>query len=278
MVAVLNNGGGFYDAELYIHEARMCGAMIHPPCINRSDHPNVIYGKDIYLGFGYLKSLENLVVGRILTERQLHGKFRSFDDFIDRIVISREQLTILIRIDAFRFTGIPKKELLWLAVFSSKVHHRDPVQPLLFQPKHRDFVLPHLPSHKIEDAYDQIELLGFPLCSYFELMDRDLEHRFLAKDLPDNLGKEILIYGTMVHTRHNITSKGDLMRFTTFLDAKGEFFDCVHFPQAVARSPIHGKGAYACYGKVTEEFGFYSLQIQWTKKQHIVLDKRQDIS
>ena len=32
MVAVLNNGGGFYRAESYIHEARMLGATIHTPC------------------------------------------------------------------------------------------------------------------------------------------------------------------------------------------------------------------------------------------------------
>lgn len=45
MVATINNGGGFYRAELYVHEARMCGAEIMPPCINRSQHGCTISGK-----------------------------------------------------------------------------------------------------------------------------------------------------------------------------------------------------------------------------------------
>src|SRR5699024_3221134 len=32
MVAVLNNGGGFYSTESYVHEARMKGGNILPPC------------------------------------------------------------------------------------------------------------------------------------------------------------------------------------------------------------------------------------------------------
>lgn len=36
MVAVINNFGGFYNTELYIHEARMCGARIEAPCVNKS--------------------------------------------------------------------------------------------------------------------------------------------------------------------------------------------------------------------------------------------------
>src|SRR5690606_6039869 len=117
MVAVLNNGGGFYSTEHYIHEARMWGGKIHPPCINQSDHHNTIRGTDIYLGFGNLKNLEHLVVQRILTERQLCGNFSSFDDFIDRVVIRIEQLSILIRIGAFRFTQMQKSELHWQGIF-----------------------------------------------------------------------------------------------------------------------------------------------------------------
>ncbi|MCG8699382.1 MAG: DNA polymerase III subunit alpha, partial [Bacteroidales bacterium] len=37
MVATINNGGGFYRVEHYIHEARMHGATIKPPCVNRSE-------------------------------------------------------------------------------------------------------------------------------------------------------------------------------------------------------------------------------------------------
>ncbi|TXN37723.1 DNA polymerase III subunit alpha [Flagellimonas hymeniacidonis] len=274
MTAVLNNGGGFYDTELYIHEARKWGAVIHPPCINTSDHPNVVIGNAIYLGFGYLRSLEKLVIQRILTERQLNGKFRSFDNFIDRIAISMEQLTILIRIDGFRFTGIPKKELLWQGMFKTKANSLKTTQRFLFRPKHRNFKIPILYHNNIEDHYDQLELLGFPLCSYFDLMADSPKSRLLAKDMPKYKGKMILIYGSMVHYRLNTTSKGDRMAFTTMLDMEGEFFDCVHFPQTMLKTPIRGKGVYACYGKPTEEFGHYSFEVVWTKKMSLRPDPR----
>ncbi|MFT5942475.1 MAG: DNA-directed DNA polymerase III PolC, partial [Sediminicola sp.] len=103
MVAVLNNGGGFYSAEFYIHEAQMLGARIHPPCINKSMAANCIYGKDLYLGYMYLRELEARVMERILKERKANGLFLSLADFVDRVPISIEQLSILIRIDAFRF-------------------------------------------------------------------------------------------------------------------------------------------------------------------------------
>src|SRR5699024_9033084 len=83
MVAVLNNGGGFYRPEIYIHEIRMLGARIHLPCVNRSRIENVIYEKDLYLGFGYLKELEDRVSLRILKERDLGGNFLSLEDFLD---------------------------------------------------------------------------------------------------------------------------------------------------------------------------------------------------
>src|SRR5690554_3967497 len=36
MVATINNFGGYYTTEFYIHEARRLGAKIEPPCIQNS--------------------------------------------------------------------------------------------------------------------------------------------------------------------------------------------------------------------------------------------------
>jgi DNA polymerase-3 subunit alpha len=77
MVATLNNGGGFYRAELYVHEARMHGGLIEAPCINRSYHATVIQGKTIYLGFSFLRAMESNTVKKILIERERRGSFES---------------------------------------------------------------------------------------------------------------------------------------------------------------------------------------------------------
>ncbi|RLJ68616.1 helix-hairpin-helix protein, partial [Lacinutrix venerupis] len=266
MVAVLNNGGGFYSAEHYIHEAKMCGGIINPPCINDSDHPNIIKGKNIYLGFGYLKSLEILVIKRILTERQLHGKFVSLDDFIDRVTISIEQLTILIRIDAFRFTKLSKIELLWHAIFKLNVSKRKTTQSKLFKTEHKQFNLPTIKTSVVEEAYDQMELLGFPLCNYFDLVNEPLIESILVKDLKRNINKSVLLYGILVNTRFHTASNGKQLRFCTFTDREGSYFDTVHFTKVVDKYPINGLGVYSCYGKVTESFDFCSLDIIWSRK------------
>jgi DNA polymerase-3 subunit alpha len=274
MVAVLNNGGGFYSAEHYIHETKMCGGIIEAPCINKSDHPNIIIGKVIYLGFGYLKSIELLTIKRLLTERQFNGEFSSLDDFIDRVIISIEQLTILIRIDAFRFTKQSKTELLWHAIFKLNTNRTKTTQPKLFKPNHKQFTLPHLQTTWIEDAYDQMELLGFPLCNYFELINDELLEHIKAKEMHKYINKTVVLYGTLVNTRFHKGANGKLMRFCTFTDKAGDYFDTVHFSKVVDKYPINGIGVYACCGKIVEEFDFCSLDIIWTKKLSLLPDPR----
>ena len=72
--------------------------------------------------------------------------------------------------------GIDKHELLWKAYF--KLHNSKPKssQALLFKPQHRDFELPEFEFSKLIEAYDQMELLGFPLCSHFELLKEPVKN------------------------------------------------------------------------------------------------------
>jgi len=274
MTAVLNNGGGFYSAEHYLHEAKQQGATLHLPCINRSDHPYKLIGDAIYLGFGVLKHLESFSVQRLLSERQLNGAFKSLDDFIDRVVISIEQLTILIRIDAFRFTKQTKTELLWKAIFKLDANGTKTNQAKLFKIQHKTYKLPKLKTNWIENAYDEMELLGFPLCNYFKLVDEDLNGGILANDMKQYAKRTVLIYGSLVTTRFNTTYKGKLMRLSTFVDKNGDYFDAAHFTDVVNKYPINGLGVYECIGLVTEKFGFCSLVISKSRKLRIKSNPR----
>ena len=51
------------------------------------------------------------------------------------------------------------------------------------------------------------------------------------------------------------------MCFGTFLDADGHWIDTVHFPPSLQKYGFKGKGCYLLEGKVTEEFGFHSLEV-----------------
>lgn len=113
MVAVINNFGGFYSTELYVHEARMQGARIHPPCVNRSAWLTGIRGEDVFLGFVHLQGLERRLAQELVEERERGGPFRDLADFCRRVPADPSQVDLLIRIAAFRFTGQSKYALLW---------------------------------------------------------------------------------------------------------------------------------------------------------------------
>ena len=273
MVAVLNNGGGFYRSEFYIHDARMLGASIYAPCINKSFATTVIYGRDIYLGFAYLRDVEDRVVVRIVKERAAHGAFSSLEDFIDRVPVSIEQLSILIRINSFAFTGINAHELLWKAHLSvsknTKMEH-----PKLFPSQHKAFSIPTLHTTDLEMAFTQLELLGFCLCSPFQLLQEAPKNTNGQRDFERYLGKHIDIYGYLITVKNTSTHKGDRMHFATLLDQHGEVFDTVLFPPVAAKYFFRGKGIYRFYGKVVSEFGFLSIEVIKMQKQDYIVDPR----
>jgi DNA polymerase-3 subunit alpha len=72
----------------------------------------------------------------------------------------------------------------------------------------------------------------------------------------------------------NTTKNNKNMLFSTFIDQQGDYFDVVHFTKVVDKYPIYGIGVYACYGKVTQEFGHFSIDAIWTKKIALKTDPR----
>lgn len=274
MVAVINNFGGFYRTEFYVHEARMAGATICPPCVNLGDYHTTIRGKDIYLGFMHLHSFDDKTGLAILQERDANGEFESFDDFINRVSIGIEQVSILIRINAFRFTGKSKRALLWEAHFKLEKKPKNELVPSLFKTERRPFEIPSLHQSGLEDLFDQIELLGFPLESPFYLLKEEVDSPVLANDFARYNGENIRIYGYLITVKDTRTAQGKRMHFGTFLDRDGCVFDTVHFPPSVTQWPFRGRGVYIVEGKVVEEFGFYSLEVSKLVKADMIPDPR----
>ncbi len=274
MVAALNNGGGFYDAETYITEIRKCGGKVHAPCINKSDHPHVIYGEHIYLGLGMIRGLEIKIIKRILENRQFFGAFTSFDDFIDRVPAPLDQLTLLLKINAFRFTGMDKHHLLWKAHFKLNKSRRIPSQQMLFRPKHRDFDLPQFFYSALVEAYDQIALLGFSLSGHFALLQEPMKKTVTVGDLRSHIGKEIEIYGSLITVKKVKTQASKFMAFATFFDVEGEVFDTVQFPAVAEKYPLYSKGVFLCRGTVTDELGYLSINVKWLSRQEMTGDPR----
>lgn len=261
-VAVINNFGGFYRTWVYVNEAKRHGAKINLPDINKSDLTTTIYGDEIYLGWVHIKNLEEKVIRQIIEERNRNGVFKDLFDFLDRLPISLEQLRILIKVGAFRFTCKSKKELMWAQLIRSK---SDPVPTSkpLFREKRKELTLPPLRTSELEDAYDEMELIGFPVSmSRFDMLKTSYRGDTVARELISKVGQTVRMVGEYVTVKYVSTVKREIMHFGCFLDIHGEFYDTVHFPDSLRKYPFTGGGVYLMEGKVVQEFDYPSVEIQ----------------
>jgi DNA polymerase-3 subunit alpha len=262
MVGVINNFGGFYSTEVYVHEARMAGADIQAPCINHSGEETRIVGKTIYLGLGLVQSLEERSKNLLLNARS-EGPFASLADLADRVPLSLEQTKLLIKVGALRCTGKTKKELYWEAHLLLGKTPRPTDTAALFQTQPPALQLPPLRHHALEDAYDELELLSFALCNPFELVDADLtQYPLRARHLEKNLGKTVTVAGYLVTTKPTRTRSGERMGFGTFLDADGQWLDTTHFPAVYRQYPFRGRAVYLITGTVDDDFGVKTITVQ----------------
>lgn len=283
MVGVINNFGGFYRTEVYIHEARRGGATIEPPCINEGGYLTGIHGETIWLGLIHVQGLEKKTAVGIEMERRTNGAFQDINDLLRRVAIGLETLTTLIRVGALRFTGKTKKALLWEAnlKFAKEAPRKQKAE--LFASKGRNWSLPDLPDDPLEDAYDELELLGYIISPLREsapvfdskrlenavtppiytLLEQPLDPReVLAKDFAARVGQVIAITGFLICTKRVRTIKGDMMGFSDFIDVRGDFFDTVLFPDAYEKYNLSYGQLYRLRGKLVDDFGVVAVEVR----------------
>lgn len=275
MVAVINNFGGFYNRELYFRELQKTGVNVHPPCVNNSNYYTNIKGSDVFVGFIHIEGLEQSLADRILKDREQFGSFLHLEDFTQRIAVGPEQLEILIRVGCFNFTGFTKKELLWKSSLLVKNKETAPAHSLsLFEAPAADYELPRLAYHSHEDAFDEIDLLGFCLQSPFTVLQHNQEKYTPAREFHRYIGQEITALGYFVTIKYLRSNKGEPMCFGTFLDKDGEFIDTVHFPDSLSKYPFQKGGFYILHGKVISDYDVLSLEISKMEKIGFFEDKK----
>lgn len=274
MVAVINNQGGFYRTEVYVHEAKMSGATIHNPCANKSEYETTLYGIDVYLGLMHLEGLETKMAHFIIKERQENGDYKSLEDFINRIPIGIEGIQILIFIGAFRFTGKTKNQLLVIArliLVNFKPENRN---LMLIQEPVKEYKLPVLERSAFEDAFDEIELLSFPVsCSPFDLLKTTYRGSVMAKDLVNHHKKTVKMLAYLISRKHVPTKRGTMF-FGTWIDIEGEYFDTAHFADSLEKYPFQGGGCYLLLGTVEVDYHFPTITVSKMAKMPFIPDPR----
>ncbi|KRD59584.1 DNA polymerase III subunit alpha [Flavobacterium sp. Root935] len=274
MTAVINNQGGFYRTEVYVHEARMSGATILNPCVNKSEYQTTVYGNDIYLGFMHLQGLESKIANLIESDREKNGEFISLEDFINRIPIGIESIKILIFIDAFRFTGKTKNQLLVIASLLLNNFKPENRSLMLLQEPVKEYKLPTLDRSVFEDAFDEIELLSFPVsCPVFDLLQTKYRGDVMAKDLVSHHKKQVRMLAYLIARKQVPTKKGN-MYFGTWIDHEGSYFDTAHFPDSLAQHPFQGGGCYLLLGNVEVDYHFPTITILKMAKMPFIPDPR----
>lgn len=260
-VAVINNFGGFYPTWVYFNEVKRMGAEVHLPCVNRSVYLTSVQGRTVYMGFVHLQGVDKSFVEHVVAERSVNGAYADLSDFAARVPFVVDQLVLLIRSGAFAFTGCSKPKLLWEAhLFKSR---RAEQNATLFRPQPHPFSLPDFKTGRLEDAYDEIELYGFPVTmSAFDLLQTCFRGELMAAQMEQHEGATFRMLGRLVSVKPVRTSKGEPMAMGAFIDWKGDFFDTVLFPNVLKAYPFQGDGIYLMLGKVTMDFGQPSLEVE----------------
>ena len=281
MVCAINNGGGFYRTEVYIHEAKMSGATIHNPCINLSELKTTVYGTDVYLGLMHIEKMENTLKQFIPNERRKNGDYKSLEDFVRRVSIGIETLQTLIFVGAFRFTGKQKHELLIEARFLlSKNQYKTKIISLFEEPQ-KEYKLPKIQRDRFEDAFDEIEILGFPVSfSIFDLLQIKYRGHVMVRDLLTYHKRQVKMLAYLISRKHvpikkkNNPGKKDDMYFGTWIDAEGQYFDTAHFPDSLAKFPFKEGGIYLLLGTVEVDYHFPTITITKMAKMPLIPDPR----
>lgn len=274
MVCAINNGGGFYRTEVYVHEAKMAGATIHHPCVNFSEWKTTVYGTEVYLGLMHIEKLEGKWAELIPEERKEKGDYSSLENFVKRIPIGIETLQILIFIGAFEFTGKQKHELLIEARFILGKNKGAFKHPTLLDEPQKNYQLPKIDRNPVEDAFDEIEILGFPVSfSPFDLLQTRYRGNIMAKDLIKYHKRQVKMLAYLISRKHVPTKRGTMF-FGTWIDAEGAYFDTAHFSDCLAQYPFQGGGCYLLLGTVEVDFHFPTITIHKMAKMPFIPDPR----
>jgi DNA polymerase III alpha subunit len=230
MVAVANNFGGFYNLEFYLHEAKRSrcggGSALREPSAELCSLEEALQPRpatSIFIGLANIKSLTDGTTGLLLAERLRNGPFIDLPDLLRRVPLPLEQARILVRTGALRFTGKSKPQLLWdLALL-----HRPATVTAdgdLFITQSEEPVLPDLEHYPLADAYDELELLGFPLCDPFALVHDGISSEagtaspatIPAQTMARNRNKHVRMLGYLTHVKTTTTNAGTIHELRIF--------------------------------------------------------------
>lgn len=261
LTSVLSQTGKLTE---YITECNHCGITVLPPDINRSRTFFHVEGDAIRFGLAALKNVGVSFIEAVVAERDAHGLFTDFADFVERMLpaqMNKRQVEYLIKAGAMDCLGVYRSQLL--AVYENVLdsHSRAAGRSAAGQIGMFDDVEEKTPEVRSVIEYPQTpeyttreklalekESCGFYLSGHIlddystQLATLTLDHigdilKAFA-DSDDGDGKytdkqNVTIAGCVNKRTNKATKNGDPMAFVNLDDGTGEM-ELVCFPKKLA--------------------------------------------
>jgi DNA polymerase III alpha subunit len=288
--AALNNNHGMYPRRVYVEAAKRAGIPFGLPCVNRSESefsiegsaigtgenrenreeetdaspfpllpPVHLFSAGIRTGLSCIRSLDEVSREAILEDRCRRGPYLSLPDFLRRVTVGSETLTLLIQVGAFDFTGQSRSALMLTAA----IEERTPRHPSFFAATNGEsssYDWTPADYSQVRQWREEWEHLGFlagpPLMVLFRpLLPKGLQD---SRQLATRVGRPICLAGLVATGRHTETKNGEEMQFITIEDEWG-LVDVTLFPRLCPPIPHLGIGPYIVEGDVDEQYGVLTV-------------------
>ncbi len=223
----------------FVEELKRLGVNVVRPCINNCFAEFKAEKNKIYYGLGAIKNVGFEAISNIVTEREKNGKFKSFNNFINRIDsrdVNKLQLEGLVKAGAFDdieinrkkiFSSIPQIIQTIKNINEDKTSNQSNLFDTFSDSEKNIFNFKtEKPWTKKELLSEEFSSLGFyisdhPLNEYKELFSQlqiKSYKEFISKAI-----KEVLVAGTIMSIQEKKSSKGTPFAIVKFSDNSSEF-------------------------------------------------------
>ena len=223
----------------YVEELKRLKVHVIRPCINECNVDFIAGENKIFYGLGAIKSVGYEAVSNIVKEREKNGKFKSINDFLNRVDpkdVNKLQLEGLVKAGAFDkidnnrkklFSSIPKMISVIKSKYDDKISNQSNLFENLSDPTNDTFKFDSEDKWTKKDLlFEEFSSLGFyisdhPLNEYKELFS-ELKIKPYKEFLNSSLS-ESLVAGTIMSIQEKKSSKGTAFAIIKFSDISSEY-------------------------------------------------------
>lgn len=268
LCSVLNNGGGFYNHQEYVEEAKRLGVTVKLPDINLSERLHTVEAdRTIRLGFVAFRDITQASLDNLLANRE-QREYTSVEDVARRSGVTYEDGLVLMQLglcDSLSDSRSHAAFLFGLMARPLKNIRGKKGQHAQVALEMEDTLTCDLPAYSQPSALRLFRLEK----KYLGYSVTNSPHEFIiteegitpSGELVSRLGKIVTVIGYVSAYKITSTRRGDRMMMLNISDEDG-MIDVVAWPEVFRRSysTLAAAEMLRIKGKVTESFDVVGLE------------------